>query len=205
MNINLKLFAISIICAVATACTTTTSLNRSLVHKEKIQTVNLNHLAENISIELSAANANKKETFKTIQGNLDDFSSNMVLKAALAHNLLDGNAFSDNVIIDSAFDVSIETPYLIPVLTPSIIMSANYDVIDIVLKTSTTQKAKNGGENQYKVIYSSQQIIQTSSTAEKNKQYWVDNPLVLKEKIVNGLYDVAQQFSNDFNTAVSEK
>ena len=37
------------------------------------------------------------------------------------------------------------------------------------------------------------------ASKETNKQYWLDNPVVLREKLVNGLYEVAKQFSEDLN------
>ena len=88
-------------------------------------------------------------------------------------------------------------------------MSANYGVIDILLTTSTTQQSLKNAEkqNQYKGIYSSQQLIESDSLSvskKDNKQYWLDNPVALREKIVNGLYDVAKQFADDFNSVLSE-
>ena len=81
-------------------------------------------------------------------------------------------------------------------------MSSSYDVVDITLKVTTAQKSPRNTENQHKSTYSSQQLIDNASLEsgkEENKQYWIDNPIILKEKIVNGLYDVAEQFADDFN------
>ena len=234
MSKNFKLAVILFFCFTATACTTTrTPLNRDLVHQEKISTVNVNKLSENVSIELSdsgastgaaaggllgvlvgaaidsGVNSSRKKSFDTIQGSTDVMSANTILKNALEHNLV-GDAFSENILIDSEFDRSVKKPYLVPIITPKITMSSNYGVIDILLMTSTTQQSLKDTEkqNQYKGVYSSQQLAESDSLSvskKDNKQYWLDNPVALREKIVNGLYDVAKQFADDFNSAISEK
>lgn len=230
MNTNLKKFLILCICIASSACSTTkVQLNRDLVHQEKVNTINVNPMVENISIELSnsgtttgvvagglvgaliggavdsSINSSRKKSFGEIQESTNVMGSNAILKNALTH-YSEGNAFGENVIINLGFDNSIKKPYLLPILTPSITMSSNYGVIDILLKTSTTQKSSNNSEkqNQYKGSYSSQQVIESDTldaSKEDNKQYWIDNPIILREKIVDGLYDVAKQFADDFNAA----
>jgi len=229
MNINVKLTLILIFCAVTSACTTTSSLNRDLVHQEKIKTVYVNQMSQNVSVESTNSNSTvgfllggpigyavgsavdsnvkskKQKELSNIQDNINNFSVNAVLKTALQHNLV-GNAFADNVIIDSNFDSSIKKPYLIPVLKPSVTISSDYRVVSVQLKTSTTHKASNGTQKQYKGVYTSQKFVggnASSTDKESNKQFWTDNPILLKEKIVNALYDVAQQFANDFNAQAS--
>ncbi len=241
MNTKLKLFFILTLSIISSACTTTVSLNRDVVHQEKIQAVNLNKLNENVSIELSGStngnsigtaagsvggaaggflgsllgsaidagiDSSRKKAFNSIKESTHVMSANMVLQNALAHNL-EGNAFSDDVVINSEFDTSIKKPYLIPVLTPSVVMAPNYSQINIFLSTSITQKSIKNIEkqNQYQRVYTSEQVLGSDgSTGSKqsNKQYWIDNPVVLREKIVDGLYDVSKQFSDDFNAAFSE-
>ena len=239
MNNKYRLLAILITCLASSACTTTTPLNRELIHQEKIQTINLNQLNSNISIELSGAgssaagnlaatgtggaiggglgaliggaidastNAKRRKAIAPLQEKISDFDVNKVLKNALEHNMLDSNAFNESVTINTEYDKSIKKPYLTPILTSSIIMSANYSTVNILLSTSTAQKSASEKQNQYRSVYSSQQAIDhgTGKKAD-NQQYWIDNPLVLKEKIINGLYDVAKQFSDDFNTIPIEK
>jgi len=226
MNINLRLFSIFSICLMSTACSTT-SLNRTLVHEEKIKIVYVNELNGNISIEKSNSgkiigtgvggvvgalvgnaidsntNSKRAEGLTILQGKINDFNVNKIIQNALTHHVQDSAAFSDEVEVTSEFDSTVKKPYLIPVLTPSIIMSADYSSIDITLKTSTSQKAINSDtkQNQYKGKYESNQIISSASTSkDENKQYWIDNPVDLKERVVNGLYDVTKQFADDFNS-----
>lgn len=226
MNTKLKLILILTVCGAISACASNSPLNRDLIHQEKIQTVNVKQLDENISIQESSSglvigavaggliggaigsavdsniNSGRKKNFASTQESINNFNVNVILKNALEHKLLDGKAFSDSVVIDTGFDQSVKKPYLIPVLTPSIVMSSSYDVVDITLKVTTAQKSPRNTENQHKSTYSSQQLIDNASLEsgkEENKQYWIDNPIILKEKIVNGLYDVAEQFADDFN------
>ena len=226
MNTKLKLILILTVCGAISACASNSPLNRDLIHQEKIQTVNVTQLDENISIKASSSglvigavaggliggaigsavdsniNSGRKKNFASTQESINNFNVNVILKNALEHKLLDGKAFSDSVVIDTGFDQSVKKPYLIPVLTPSIVMSSSYDVVDITLKVTTAQKSPRNTENQHKSTYSSQQLIDNASLEsgkEENKQYWIDNPIILKEKIVNGLYDVAEQFADDFN------
>ena len=221
MKIKAKLILILILCITATACSTTKELNRSLVQQEKIKTINLNTLDENISIEKSDSglvtgaviggvvggvignaidsntNTKRKKGFVSIQENINNIDANAVFKNALQHNLV-GTAFSEDLIIDTAFDQSIKKPYLIPILKPSITMASNYSSFEVGLKVSTTQD----NNKKYKSKYSSQKLANTAElepTKEQNKQFWLANPLILKEKLVDALYDVAKQFADDFN------
>ncbi len=236
MNVNLKLFFISTICVFVTACATKNPLNRDLIYKEKIETIHLNRLNENISIERSRVNgviesdlisrvidtsalSEKQDiisdipdnVFSKIKENLNDFDVNKVLKNALEHNILDKNVFNENVIVSQNFDKSIKNSYLIPVLTARIVMSADYSEVTISLRSSTTQQADNNDpkQNNAKSTYSSVQRTtlsgRLSSDEQANKQYLLDNPVVLKEKIVDGLYDVTKQFVDDFNAPISNK
>lgn len=236
MNVNLKLFFISTICVFVTACATKNPLNRDLIYKEKIETIHLNRLDENISIERSRVNgviesdlisrvidtsalSEKQDiisdipdnVFSKIKENLNDFDVNKVLKNALEHNILDKNVFNENVIVSQNFDKSIKNSYLIPVLTARIVMSADYSEVTISLRSSTTQQSDNNDpkQNNAKSTYSSVQRTtisgRLSSDEQANKQYLLDNPVALKEKIVDGLYDVTKQFVDDFNAPVSNK
>jgi len=168
-------------------------LSGSLAHKEKIQRITLNKLVQNIMVDVSEAGATE------ILANTDDISANAVLKNALQHKLY-GKAFSEDLIIDSAIDANTETQYLTPELTASIVMSPNYDAINFVLTVLTTEKTESG-QNSYENVYSARQLVggASSATKEENKQYWINNRIELKEKLVNGLYDIAQEFSEDFN------
>jgi len=221
MKINAKLILILTFCAMATACTSTKTLDRTLVQQQKVKTVNLNLLDENISIDKtrtgvivggvaggliggaigaavdSGTNARRKEGLSLIQQNINNINANAVLKNALQHNLV-GNAFNDDLVILTAFDESDKKPYLTPVLKPSIVMSPNYSAFEVELKASTAYDS----QKRYKATYSSQKLANTSTgaTKEQNKQFWADNPLILKEKLVDALYDVSKQFADDFNS-----
>jgi len=185
MNINLKQILTLTFCVMITACATNTPSNQGSAYQTKIQAIHLEQLNENVAIN-AGGNVATINDFKAVQRNLNDFSSNAVLKAALEHNVLDGRAFADNVIVASNLNKSAATP----VLTPVVIMSSDYAVVNVLLINRKADKQNN-------VIYSSLQRVGSHRTT--NKQYWIDNPLILKEKIVNGLYDVAKQFANDVN------
>lgn len=226
MNTKFKLILLLTVCAMSSACTST-KLNRSSVHNEKISSVNVNKLDENIDIQssrtwtvvgglvfvpLAAVGAGvdakvteaRRGVFKETQGKINDFDVNKVLEAALQHNM-EGAAFNENVVVISGGRAA--ESYLVPVLTPTITMSANYGAVKVSLKTSTTQKNVKDEQKQnvYKRVYSSKYNLGNAlSNTENNKQYWSNNPVLLKEKIVNGLYDVAKQFSDDFNSLVVE-
>jgi len=68
-------------------------------------------------------------------------------------------------------------------------MSDDYGVITVELTAKTGQSQR---------VYSSKETV-ANGTASENMQYAINNPLVLKEKIINALYDVAQQYATDFN------
>ena len=61
MKIKIKLFAVSVICLVATACTT----SNSLVGKGKAQWINVYQLSENITI--NSTDSRKVHDFKEVQ------------------------------------------------------------------------------------------------------------------------------------------
>ena len=203
MNTKLKLISMLTLCVAVTACKdepTPADHGHSHSHDEvkvekvveakvapvasKIQAVSVSQLNQNITIAENA-NSDVVSAFAEMQENINDFSVNAILKAALEHNLLDGKAFSEDIVVGA------ETLHIEPALTPSIVMSPNYADVSVVLA------AKNS-------TYSSKQTIGSALTESEagNKQYWMDNPLILKEKIVNGLYDVANQFADDMNASV---
>ena len=224
MNLNIKVLAAALLCLVLSACATTPELNRELVHQEKINTINLDQMDQNISIEkadntaTSAAaggllgvlvggaidgniNSKRRTALEPFIEMLDGLNVNMVLKNALEHNMSDGKAFSEEVVIDSEYDKDIKKPFLTPILSPSVIMLADYSGVGVSLLASTSQKSTTNKQNRYKRTYASEQAMDAEFLAkrEANKQYWKDNPLILKEKIVDGLYDVAKQFTDDYN------
>ena len=88
-------------------------------------------------------------------------------------------------------------------------MLASYSGVSVQLFSVVNQKSIDDAEktNQYRRVYTSVQKVDLDTTINrfKNKDFWEDNPLILREKIVNGLYDVAKQFSDDYNEIVEEK
>lgn len=186
MNIKIKLFAVSIIGLAATACTTT--INKSLEGKEKVQWINVYQLSENIII--SSSDSRELHDFKEVQIKTNNFGVNKILKNALDHHLLDqDDEFSGNVVPNATIDKNAKSSYLKPLLIPSITMSDDYRVITIEL-TAKIDKSQR--------VYSSKKVV-ANGTPSENKQYAINNPILLKEKIINALYDVAQQYANDFN------
>lgn len=67
-------------------------------------------------------------------------------------------------------------------------MSADYRILNVVL-TVTTDKSE--------YLYSSKKIA-ADGTSSENRQHLINNPIPLKEKTANALYDVAKKFVNDF-------
>ena len=188
MNINLKLFAVSISCLVATACTTSGPINKSLEGKEKAQWINVYQLSENIII--SSSDSKKIHDFKVVQTKTNNFGVNKILNNALDHHLLDqDDEFIGDVVPNATIDKSSKSSSLKPLLIPSITMSDDYSVISVELTAKTGQSEQ---------VYSSKKIV-ANGTPSENKQYAINNPLELKELIINALYDVAEQYASDFN------
>lgn len=220
----MKLLAIIVISIGLSACASTPELNRELVHQQKIKTVNLNQLEQNISIDAANnrttsalagglvgalvggaidanTNAKRRKALEPYHAVLDVMDVNKILKNALEHNLIEGNAFSDEVVIDTNFDKSVKANNLTPILTPSVVMLSNYSGIVVALSSSLSQDSTDKKQRRYRSTYTSEQPLDSALVTQKedNKQYWLDNPIVLREKIFDGLYDVAKQFADDLN------
>jgi len=224
MNLNIKVLVAVFFCLTLSACATTPELNRELVHQEKISTINLDQMDQNISIEKANnaatsavaggllgvlvggaidrnTNSRRRTALDPFIEMLDGLNVNMVLKNALEHNMSDGKAFSEEVVIDTEYDRDIKKPFLTPILSPNVVMLADYSGVGVSLLASTSQESTNNKQNRYARTYASEQDMDPEFLAkrEANKQYWKDNPLILREKIVDGLYDVAKQFTDDYN------
>ena len=161
MNTSLKKALILLVCIASSACTTTqVPLNRTLVHQEKIDSVNVNQMAQNISTDL----ASSSNDFETIQLSTNVMSSNVILKNALTH-YLEGEAFNDDLVINSNLDTGNKKPYLIPILTPRVVRSSDFGVVDVFLTASITQKTliNSQKQNQYQGSYSSRQVISSAN------------------------------------------
>lgn len=188
MNINLKLFTVSIICLVATACTTSTTTSKRIEGKEKAQWINVYQLSENITI--SSTDSRKLDDFKVVQIKTNNFGVNKILINALDHHLLDqDDEFSGDVVPNATIGKNSESSDLKPLLIPSITMSDDYRVITVELIAKTDQSQR---------VYLSKKIV-ANGTPSENKQYAINNPIPLKEKVINALYDVAEQYANDYN------
>lgn len=190
MNTNLSLFAVSIICLVATACTTNTSTNKSLEIKEKNIWINVYQLSENIII--NSTDSKKVNDFKVVQVKTNNFGVNKILKNALDHHLLDQNdEFNGDVVPNATIEKNSQPSNLKPLLIPSITMSDDYRVIIVELTAKTNQNQR---------VYLSKQIV-SDGTLLENKQYAINNPILLKEQIIIALYDVAEQYASDFQSS----
>jgi len=230
MNSNIKLLFAAATSLFLSACASTPELNRDLVHQEKIKTINLDKMEQNINIQVADSkttgailgglpgllvsgavdgnvNSKRKKALEPFHEVLNDINVNMVLKNALEHSMLDSKAFSEDVVINTEYDKELKTPYLIPILTPNVIMLGDYSGVAVFIIASTAQESTKKKQNKYKSVYQSEQLMDESLLAkrEENKQYWKDNPLVLKEKIVDGIYDAAKQFADDFNADEADK
>jgi len=224
MKNHIKILSVLFVTVVMSACAPKKiELDRTQFSNQKVSTIELKEIKENISIELSdsasesgaavggllgvlvgaaidsGVNSSRKGKFKAIQDSVSEIDANAILKEALQGKLV-GNAFSEDLEL-VAFDKKNKKPYLTPKVTPSIIMSANYGVVNVLL-SSTLNQNNIERKRPYLGIYSSQQLNEAESLEVdkgSNYKYWIDNPETLKDKIINGLNDVAQQFADDYN------
>lgn len=223
---NTKILTALLIAIFASACTTASKLDRTLVHKEKIRTVNLQKLDQNINIQVSDntttsavagglvgilvggaidANINSKreKAIEPLREKITDIDVNKVLVNALTHYLSEGKAFSNDVVINTEYDENTKKSFLVPILTPNVVVLANYSGVRVSLAVSTaqTQNSTKKKQKRYTSVYISQQDLdaELASDKETSKKFWAENPVLLKEKIVDGLYDVSKQFADDYN------
>ena len=229
MNTKLKLIAVAFFSLILSACASTPELNRELVQKEKISNVIVNQMDQNMNIDVadssassgaaggllgalvggaidSNINGKRRKSLAPMIENIESLNVNMVLKNALADSLELGSAFDEEVIITAASDESTQNSFLVPILTPNIIMQGDYSGVMVSLTASTVQDQEKKSGNRYQSVYISDQTLDSELLAkrEENKQFWLDNHLLLREKIVDGLYNVAKQFADDYNSGLSE-
>jgi len=185
MNINLKLITVSIACLAVTACTTSTT-TKSIKVNENAQWINVYQLSENITI--NSTDSKKRHDFRVVQVKTNNFGVNKILKNALDHHLLDqDDEFSGTVVPNATIDKSSESSLLKPLLIPSVTMSGDYGVITVQLTAKTGQSQK---------VYSANRAV-ANGTPSENKQYAINNPIPVKELVINALYDVAEQYAVD--------
>lgn len=224
MNTHLTLLTTLLVCLVLSGCASTSTLNRELVHKEKIKTVKVNRMEQNINIQQadstttgavaggligvlissavdSSSNEKRQTALEPFIEMLVGLDVNKILKNALEHTLSGGSAFVEDVDVNVNYGEGIASPFLTPIVTPKVIMLANYSGVRADLHVSTSQGNNGKKQNKFVSVYSSKQLMDTTSLAkrEQNKQFWKDNPVLLREKIVNALYDATKQFADDFN------
>ena len=182
-------------CIATTACTsTTTSHNQEPLLQQKPATIHLNQMSENISLGLAGSKLSGENTFAEILETTNVMNANNILKNALEHVLEDGS-LDGSISFSSSLNTNRDVSKQTIVLTPSIVMSSNFGLVDVFLTVVS------GTENENKEIYFSQQVIGNGNSVEDkeaNKQYWLDNPIELRQKILDGLYDVATQFAISF-------
>ena len=194
MNNRLKQLLILSTCFIVTACSTTNYEQQTVSEKKvKISTVYLNQLAENMSYELAESEVASDSEFLVVLQTTNIMGANVILKNALDHSLED-NVFGTDIAVVTP---SAENPVsgLTPVLTPKVVMSADYSEINIELITSSA-----GSQKHHQKVYSSKQGLLPYGKVN-NRRYWIDNSIVLRERIVDGLYDVSKQFAADLNAA----
>ena len=182
---NLKLCAVIVMLLAATACTTSTPINKSLEANKKPRWINVYQLSENIII--NSTDSRKVLDFKEVQVKTNNFGVNKILKNALDHHLLDqDDEFNGDVVANATIEKTSESSSLKPLLIPSITMSDDYRAITVELIAKTDQSQR---------VFSSKQIV-ANGTLLENKQYALNNPIPLKEMIILALYDVAEQYAS---------
>jgi len=229
MKLNANILMACFACLLLSACASTTKLDRELVHQEKIKTINLNQMPENISIQEadntttsavagglvgviignaidSNINSKRRKALEPFIEMLAGLDVNKVLMNALDHNLTGGKAFSEEIAIETFSSTQTEQSYLVPVVSPSVVMLADYSGVLVGLAVSTPQEQTDKRPKRYNSFYSSKNTMDDELQAkrEENKAFWNNNSLLLREKIVDGLYDVAKQFANDYNSDQAE-
>ena len=93
------------------------------------------------------------------------------------------------MVIDAEFDLERTSSLLAPVLTPSVKMLPDYRGVVVELAATVARQADAKRPSCYVIFYNSQQKAASDvlTKREKNKQYWKDNSVLLREKIVHGL------------------
>ena len=155
------------------------------------------------------ANTNKKRAKKLtpIEQALGEFDVNKQVSVSLQKHL-SGGAFAEQVNFDTAFDPKEKLKsYLVPRVTPNVVMAADYSSISVVLNTVTYQNRE--GKRPYRGTYTSEYILDSQGeevTKEDNFQFWSDNPDILKQKITATIDEATLAFAKDFNnlTNISE-
>jgi hypothetical protein len=140
----------------------------------------------------------QKQKLNGMLERIKDYDVNVALKNILADKL-QGEAFSDDLTIRERPAQATALPLMTPSIKPKVVMSKNYTTIGVVLDTRTLISKSQAP---FKSAYFSERFIDESIVSDNkndNKQYWVENPDVLINKIESGLAEIAQQFADEYN------
>ena len=200
-------------------------LDRTVFETQKVEVVRINQLGSILTAEKSNsgkkvgliggvagvligsavdANTNKSRAKKLtpLAQAMGEYDVNQKIIESLQKQLK-GNAFNEQLRLDTNFDPKDKVkPYLVPRVSPSVVMAADYASISVVLNVVTYQNKE--GKRPHKEKYSAEYILDSQGekvNKEDNFQFWSDNPELLKENISATIDEAVSKFANDFNLA----
>ena len=225
MNNFHRLLTISLLAIFLSACAgKKVELDRAVLSSQKIEAVRIDQISNAIGSQKStvakkvgpfagvggflistaidrSTNARRNKKLAPLTEALADYDISKQTETALRKNLK-GNVFASELNIDSNFDPKDKTkPYLVPTVTPSAIMAANYSKMSVELAVVTYQN--KDGKRPNKQSYVSEYVLDSQGekvNKEDNFQFWSDNPELLIERINMLIDEAASKFALDFNS-----
>ena len=229
LNSYRNLYSLAVIALAAvllSACTgKKVELDRSIFDSRKVEAVRIDQLDSSLSAEKSNSgkkvgliggvagvligsavdantNASRTKKLTPLSQALGEYDINKQIAASL-ENHLKGSAFAEQMRLDTNFDPKDKTKlFLVPRVTPNVIMAADYSSISVILNTITYQNDE--GKKPHRGEYSAEYILYSQGeevNKEDNFQFWSDNPDLLKENINATIDQAVNDFASDFNSS----
>ena len=198
-------------------------LDRSIFQSNKIEVIRIDQLGSNLSAEKSnrakkigliggvpgvligsvvdsKTNATRTKTLAPLTKALGDYDINQQILDSLSKQLT-GRAFAARVNLDTSFEAKEKIKaFLVPRLTPSVVMSADYSSVTVLLEVITYQNRR--GRKPHRGTYSAAHVLDDHGeevTKEDNFQFWLDNPEILIENISEKIDQAVAEFIQDYN------
>ena len=220
-----RLAVISLMILLLSACAGKgIELNRSVFESNKIALVRVDQLQSTVRAEKSttrekigifggvtgvvvgtvidkSTDAARARSLTPLAKALSDYNINQHVSDALANHLR-GGAFAERVTFDTIINPKDKTkPYLVPRVTPSVVMAADYSSIIVTFEVVTYQNRE--GKKPHRGVYSAEHVLDSHGekvTKSDNFQFWLDNADILKEHISLKIDEAAAEFAKDFNS-----
>lgn len=225
MNNLSRLAVIGLVTIFLSACAgKKVELNRTVFESQKIEVVRIDQMESTISAEKSNqakkvgliggvagvligsvvdnnTNAARAKSLTPLADALSNYDVNQQISDALAKHLT-GSAFAEQINFDTNFDPKDKVkPYLVPRVTPSVVMAADYSGFTVTLNVVTYQNKE--GKKPHKGEYIAEHLLDAQGeevTKEDNFQFWLDNPDNLIESITKKIDEAVAAFATDFNS-----